>query len=72
MYEYEIIRQRQHQLEQEAERARLVHEARTAREAGEHTGGRTGLRARFARSGRRAAAATGRSATARPARLGEC
>ncbi|WP_371499322.1 hypothetical protein OG871_24530 [Kitasatospora sp. NBC_00374] len=69
MYEYEIIRQRQHQLQQEADRARLVREARTGRSTDE---GRTGLRARFARSVRRGGPAAGRTAAARPARLGEC
>ncbi|MFJ1709196.1 hypothetical protein [Kitasatospora sp. NPDC088346] len=69
MYEYEIIRQRHHQLQQEAERARLVREARTGRAAAE---GRTGLRARFARSVRRTDPAAARTAAARAVRLGEC
>ncbi|MER8183830.1 hypothetical protein [Kitasatospora sp. NPDC094015] len=68
MFEYEIIRQRQQQLQQEAERARLVREARSVAAPA----ARPGLRARFARSVRRTDGAVAGAGQVRAARLGEC
>ncbi|MEV4613431.1 hypothetical protein AB0K43_12630 [Kitasatospora sp. NPDC049258] len=68
MFEYELIRQRQQQLQQDAEHARLVREARAAAAPA----ARSGLRARFARSVRRTDGAVAGAGTVRAARLGEC